>query len=151
MKIYQRLCKSMQRAALTNHEVDILKKKIVLDQMMKLFDRNFTVPSSSLPCKDDANLQQQVFNELKEITKQARDELMNLTIEYTKMQKRHYEHLHSKALNEVRAKEQTLPVNEKLTLQMWKLIEQAQSNISARVECLYKFKFQLCHHESTKH
>jgi hypothetical protein len=40
--------------------------------------------------------------------------------------------------------EKTLPAEQQLTLMMQNLIHQRLANITARIECLYKLKIQLC-------
>jgi len=128
---------------MTTHEAKFLKHNIPVYLASYTFEK---APIGKFPLIDDMQdpiQRQQFYKRYKEVTEQARMDMINVSFEHTKDQKKQYEQQYNVELQQVWNKEKTLPSDQKLTPTMHSLIRQCSINIRAHIECLYKYKTQL--------
>ena len=100
----------------------------------------------SLPSLDsirDPRLRDALHEECKSVTGQARSTMMAMYLKCAQKQKQQCQLDFDAAMVDALDRQQTLPVDEKLTPYMCELLQKRLANVGARSECEYKFKIEL--------
>lgn len=139
----KQLCKLKYDQVITKHEANFLKQQISLHINSHPFDKEPIGQLSLIDDIDDLLLRQKLYKQYKDTAEQGRTKIMALHLECAEAQKNHCEKQLNKEEREFWAKKKTLSSEQQLTPTMRSLIDQRLANITARIECLYKFKIQL--------
>jgi hypothetical protein len=140
------LCKLKRHQELTKYEVNLLKEKISTYLPSHPFERESSITQSSLIDRiSTPKIRQQLYTQYKNVAEQARNNMMTVYMKCAEEQKQQCQIQYDMKLKEIYDIEKTLPSYQRLTKTMWDLIEHILANMSARIECLYKFKRQLFH------
>ena len=135
------LCKLKYYQEMTKYEVNFLKEKTSTHRFSHPFECESMVKSFSTI--QTSEIRQELYQQYKTVAEQARNYLMTISMECAQQQKQHYHKEFETAMKEMWEKEKTLPYDHRLTIRMQQLLQQRFDDISARIECLYKFKMQL--------
>lgn len=140
----KQLCKLKYDQEITKHEANFLKQQIPQHMNSHPFEKELLIGQLSLIDDiDDLLRRQQLYKQYKDTAEQGRTKIMALYLECAETQKNHCEKQFNKEAKEIWDTEKTLPSEQQLTPIMRTLINQRLANITARIECLYKFKIQL--------
>jgi hypothetical protein len=146
------LCKLKRNQELTKYEVNLLKEKISTYLPSHPFERESIIAQSSLIDHiSNPRIRQQLYEQYKNVAEQARTNMMTVYMKCAEGQKQQCQNQYDIGLKEIYDIEKTLLSHQRLTKAMWDLIEHILANISARIECVYKFKRQLFHLKSNIH
>lgn len=88
-------------------------------------------------------MRQKLYKELREATEKASMDILSLSIETAEKQKRKYQNLFNKEMDQIWQNEKKLPLEQRLTSNMIHLIEQRLANIEARLACIHQYKLEL--------
>ena len=119
-----------------------------------LVNEKLTAPSSilrfdeSLPPLDsirDPRLREVLHEEYKSVSGQARNTMMEMYLKCAEKQQQQYQLDLDAAMVATLDRQQQLPVDEKLTPYMCKLLQMRLTNVGARLESEYHFKIELFH------
>jgi len=148
----KRLCQLKYHQEMTKYEVNLLNEKILTYIPSHPFERESIIGQSSLIDRIcNPRIRQQLYKQYKNVAEQARNNMMTVYMKCAEGQKQQCQIQYDIVLKEIYDMEKTLPSNQRLTKTMWNLIEQLLANISAHMECIYKFKRQLFHLKSNIH
>ncbi|CAF1344517.1 unnamed protein product [Adineta steineri] len=151
MEIMERLCKLKCDQDMTKYEVILLKEKISIHLASHPFERESIAQSPLINSIRDTKVREQVYKQYKNTAEQARIKMMTIYMECAEGQKQQCQTQYDIEMKEAYKIQRDLPSDQQLTKLMWNLIEQRLTNISARIECIYKFKTRLFHLQSTIH
>ena len=122
-------------------EVLLVNEKLDVRSSVLSFDE-------SLPSLDtirDPRLRETLYEEYKSVSGQARNTMMAMYLKCAEKQQQQCQLDFDAAMADTLNRQQTLPVDEKLTPYMCELLEKRLANVGARLECDYKFKIDLVH------
>ncbi|CAF1389602.1 unnamed protein product [Adineta steineri] len=151
IQIMKRLCKLKCDQDMTKYEVILLKEKITIHLASHPFERESIAQSPLINSIRDTKVREQVYKQYKNTAEQARIKMMTIYMECAEGQKQQCQTQYDIEMKEAYKIQRDLPSDQQLTKLMWNLIEQRLTNISARIECIYKFKTRLFHLQSTIH
>ncbi|CAF1159227.1 unnamed protein product [Adineta ricciae] len=136
IQIMKRLCKLKSHQEMTKYEVNFLKTKISLHFTSHPFECESIAQSSLINSLTNKELQTEFYKQLKDVAEQARTKMMNTYMECAEGQKQQTQKHFDNEIKDIQNTQQ-------LTLSMWNIIKERLTNMSARIECLYKFKTEL--------
>jgi hypothetical protein len=137
---------------MTKNEVNFLKQQISIHITSHPFAKQkFIAHLSIIDDIRDPIIRRQLYQQYKETAEQARIKMMKITLECAEEQREQCQQQFNIEVKQIWDMEKTLPSEQQLTQMMRDLIEQRLANITARIECLYKFKIQLHHIKSNIH
>jgi len=130
---------------MTKHEANFLKQQIPIHIASHPFEKEPIAQLSLINDIGDPIIRQQLYKQYKETAEQGRKNMMAVYLECAEAQKDQCQQQLDVETKQIWDNETALPSEEQqpLTPMMRNLIDQRLANITARIECLYKFKIQL--------
>lgn len=128
---------------MTKHEANFLKQKIPLHIASHPFEKESIAQLSIIDDICDPIIRQQLYRQYKDTAEQARIKMTNLSLKCAQEQRTRCQQQFDVEVEQMWNQEKTLSSKQQLTQIMRNLIDQRLTNITARIECLYKFKIQL--------
>ncbi|CAF1427995.1 unnamed protein product [Adineta steineri] len=146
------LCKLKLNQEMTKHEVNLLKENILTYIPSHPFERESSIAQTSFIDRiHNPKIRQQLYKQYKNVAEQARNSMMTVYMNCAEGQKQQCQIQYDIGLKNIYDTENNHPSHQRLTKSMWDLIEHLSANITARIECLYKFKKQLFQLKSNIH
>ena len=121
------------------HEVLLVNEKLTARSSVLSFDES----SPSLESIRHPRLREALHEEYKNVTERARNTMMAMYLKCAEKQKQQSQLDFDAALVDTLDRQRKLPFDEKLTPYMCELLQKRLANVSARLECEYKFKIEL--------
>ena len=113
----------------------------------KLAARSSVLPfDESLPSLDsirDPRMREALHEEYKSVSGQARSTMTEMYLKCAEKQQQQCQLDFDAAMADTLDRQQTLPVDEKLTPYMYELLQKRLANVGARLKCEYQFKIEL--------
>ena len=130
---------------MTKHAAHFLKQQqIPIYLASHPFEKHQPIAQFSLIADiHDPIIRQQLYKQYKDTAEQGRMNMMTVYLECAEVQRSRCQQKFDSEVKERWNTEKTLPFQQQLIGMMRNLIEQRLANITARIECLYKFKLQL--------
>jgi hypothetical protein len=128
---------------MTKHEMNLLKQQIPIYIASHRFEHESIVQSSLINSISDQCIRQKLYQQYKDTAEQARIKMMTVYMECAQKQMQQCQDQFNVEMKQMWKTERTLPSKQQLTSMMQNLMDQHLINISARIECMYKFKFDL--------
>ena len=146
IKLFERLCKLKHVQETTKNIVHFLKEtNTIYLSSYPPFDSHAIVQAPMINSIWKPSLQQELFMHYKMITELARLNQLDIYMKSLEEQMNYYEkQLHS-IIDKIWKLNKSLPSHQQLTPTMLKLIDQRFNNMTAYIECIYKFKRHLIH------
>lgn len=134
----KRLCQLKSDQEMTKYEVNLLKTKISSHLISHPFERESIAQSSLINnLNNNKEFQKQIYKQYKDVVEQARMKMMTNYMECAESQKQQCQQQYDNEMKDIQRTQQ------QVNSLMWDIIKQRLANISARVECLYRFKTEL--------
>lgn len=143
MQTFKRLCKLKYNQELSKHEVNFLKQQTPIYLASHPFEKQPIAELSLMDNISNPTLRQQLYEQYKQTAEQARMKMMQMYVECASEQTDQYQEQFNTEMKQMWERETTLSSEQRMTPIMHKLLDQRLANITARFECLYKFKIQL--------
>lgn len=145
----ERLCQSKYRQEMTRHEAIFLKQRQLSHSIIYPFKHESIAQSAVIDhIRHNSEIRKQLYREYQHVAEQARNTMMTLSIECAEVQQQQYHQQYQSQLNEIEKHQNTLLIDQRLTSSMWYMIKQRLTNMTAHIECIYRFKIELiqsCH------
>ena len=120
-------------------EVLLVNEKLEARSSVLSFDE-------SLPSLDsirDPRMREALHEEYQNVTGQARNTMTKMYLKCAEKQQQQCQLDFDAAMADTLDRQQTLPVDEKLTPYMYELLQKRLANVGARLKCEYQFKIEL--------
>ena len=145
------LCKLNYNKEMAKREVNLLKEKISSHITSHPFQSESIAQSSLIDTVKDSCKRQQLYQQSKNVAEEARTQMMATYMECAEEQMKQCQKQHDIELKDIWNMQKSLPIDQQLTTLMQNLTEQRLVNITAQIECMYKFKTQLFRLKQTIH